>query len=375
MKKWYTTASSIPSALMRELALLSLRGTGAREPLKASLSIMLAILLALTLGLDDIWWAAFSGYMVIHARFEESLRRGVFRIGGTAIGAVLAIYVAATFAGSAVIIILWIFLISLLTIYQALVSRFGYAWLFGGCTHVVVLAFAITTCADISHLVIMRIANVAVGAVACIAVSVLFELVWPSQPNVFFGAVRGLADVPIPGITVVTQREARLLLLRHAFEGALAVALVTSLGYYFKIDSFAQASISIFAVMVMPFTDFSKDRRGAVIRKTIHRAVGCLCGGIVGILMLFVTGHFLPLWWLALPTGVWIGRHVQIGKEGLGYFGAQFCLGYLTAFVHDPNLLENYHAPVERLLGVVTGLFLLGVILFVSRGYRESSAG
>jgi uncharacterized membrane protein YccC len=370
MEEWLSSVSSIPSALKNELALLSLRGPRARESVKASLSVMLAVVLAKAFGLDDIWWAAFSGYMVMRSRFDESFRRGVFRVGGTALGAAIGICIAAAATSNPVILVSSTFLIASLTIYNALVSRYSYAWLLAGITNVMVLAFAALTPTHVSHFALLRIADVAAGTVACLVVSVLFELARPSQPDVFYQSFHSLAGTPGAAIAAATMQTMRRRLLRHACEGALAVVCVASLGCWLKMHSFAQASITIFAVMVVPFSDFAEDRYTAVTQKMIHRVIGCLCGGLVGILMLLLTGKTPALWWLALPVGVWIGQHIQDGEGTIGYFGTQFCLGYLTAFVHDPHVQTSYLPPAERLLGILTGLLFLGVILSVSAWVR-----
>jgi uncharacterized membrane protein YccC len=350
--------------------LLSLRGPRARESIKASLTVMLAVVLAKAFGLDDIWWAAFSGYMVTRSHFDESFRRGVFRVGGTALGAAFGLCIAAVATRHPVILVSSTFPIASLTIYKALVSRYSYAWLFAGITTVMVLAFAVLTPTHIVRFALLRIADVAAGTVACLVVSALFELTRPSPPDVFSQSFHSLAGTPGAAIAAATMPTMRRRLLRHACEGALAVVGVASLGCWLKLHSFAQASITIVAVMVVPFSEFAEDRYTTMTRKMIQRVLGCLCGGLVGILMLLLTGQPPALWWLALPVGVWIGQHIQDGEETIGYFGTQFCLGYLTAFVHDPHVQTSYLPPAERLLGILTGLLFLGVILSGSAWVR-----
>jgi hypothetical protein len=58
-----TAVRPIPGALLRELRTLTLHGPGARGPLKAVLSVLVAVAAATLLQLDDLSWAAFSGYM------------------------------------------------------------------------------------------------------------------------------------------------------------------------------------------------------------------------------------------------------------------------------------------------------------------------
>jgi hypothetical protein len=66
----------IPAGLFRDIRTLRLHGAGAREPLKAVLSVLLAVTLADALELDDLVWAAFSGYMVMRADPRKPLKEG-----------------------------------------------------------------------------------------------------------------------------------------------------------------------------------------------------------------------------------------------------------------------------------------------------------
>src|ERR1700719_2879329 len=73
----------IPGGLFRNIRTLSLHGAGARGPLKAVLSVLMAVTLADALELDDLVWAAFSSYMVMRADPSEATQRGLMRIAGT----------------------------------------------------------------------------------------------------------------------------------------------------------------------------------------------------------------------------------------------------------------------------------------------------
>lgn len=88
----------IPGAFVRELRALTLHGPRAREPLKAVLSVLLAVTVATVLRLDDLSWAAFSGYMVMRADIAESIPRGLMRTAGTIGGAVVSLLLAPTVA-------------------------------------------------------------------------------------------------------------------------------------------------------------------------------------------------------------------------------------------------------------------------------------
>jgi uncharacterized membrane protein YccC len=364
LREWRDGSRRTFTSMRDELANMSLRGARARESLKAALSVVLAIAMARMLGLDDLWWVAFSGFMVIRASFDETLRRGTYRIAGTIVGAILALGITAVMLDHPLLLAIWVFVFSAATLYLSMASRYGYAWLFMGVTHVMVLAFAVITPDSLMGIARLRIADVAIGTLACFIVGALFDLGGARSAS-FGKAWRGLAGTPVVWPTGSPDRSLRRRLVLHAGEAALAMTCAAAFGYLFKMATFTQAAVTVFAVMMIPIADFATNRRGAVRRKLIHRCLGCLLGGFTGIVMLLLTGHVPVLWWLALAVGAWVGKHLQDGDPAIGYIGTQFSVGYLTAFVHDAHLSDSYNAAFIRLAGILTGLAFLATILFI----------
>src|SRR5215813_3138105 len=124
----------IPSALSRELQSLTLHGPRARESLKAVLSVLLAVTAASLLRLDDLSWAAFSGYMVMRADVTETIPRGLMRIAGTVGGALVGLVLAPVVADAPLLLMVGLFAVSWIGIFQAMASRYSYAWVFFGLT-------------------------------------------------------------------------------------------------------------------------------------------------------------------------------------------------------------------------------------------------
>jgi uncharacterized membrane protein YccC len=63
------------------------------DELECVLSVLLAIVFAHAVGAQNVSWAAFSGYMVMRGHVSQSLLRGVLRVGGTTLGAGLALLI------------------------------------------------------------------------------------------------------------------------------------------------------------------------------------------------------------------------------------------------------------------------------------------
>jgi hypothetical protein len=71
---------------------------------------------------------------------------------------------------------------------------------------------------------------------------------------------------------------------------------------------------------------------------------------------------------LALSIGVWIGCHVQTGREGASYVGRQFTIALIMVFVQDHHRSADPVPALMRLSGILTGIVVLaGVILATSR--------
>jgi uncharacterized membrane protein YccC len=63
------------------------------DELECVVSVHLAIAFAHAIKAENVWWAAFSGYMVMRGHIAESVLRGILRIVGTVAGAVLTVWI------------------------------------------------------------------------------------------------------------------------------------------------------------------------------------------------------------------------------------------------------------------------------------------
>jgi uncharacterized membrane protein YccC len=117
----------IPAGLFRDIRTLKLHGEGAREPLKVVLSVLLAVTLADALELDDLAWAAFSGYMVMRSDVSESTQRGLMRILGTLSGAAFGVVLAPAIVDNPMLLVASLLVATWIGIFGSLESRFGYA--------------------------------------------------------------------------------------------------------------------------------------------------------------------------------------------------------------------------------------------------------
>ncbi|KND57684.1 hypothetical protein BSCH_00889c [Candidatus Paraburkholderia schumanniana] len=124
------------AALGRELVAIRPNPARALFATQAMLSVGLAVTLAYAFHLTSIWWAAISGFAVMQSKFSACAQRGVQRVVGTVAGAIIG---AVT---------------SLMVTFEA---------------HRLVSASATASFA------LLRVAEVAVGTFASVAVSALFH--------------------------------------------------------------------------------------------------------------------------------------------------------------------------------------------------------
>jgi uncharacterized membrane protein YccC len=356
----------IPGALVRELRALTLHGPRAREPLKAVLSVLLAVTVATLLRLDDLSWAAFSGYMVMRADIAESIPRGLMRTAGTVGGALVGLLLAPTVADSPVVLMLGLFAVSWIGTFQALTSRFSYAWLFFGLTAGMVMTEALAAPGNVLHFAGTRVAEIVVGTVSCLVVASLFASAGAQAGT---GAPRNPTSIsPFTGIRDAFRgawlRENGPLLV-HSTRAALAVGLLPLVWRWFSIEDFSQTAVTSYVVMIVPAAAVIERRHSTIYERMAHRTLGCLLGGGTAIVCLSVFSNGVWLGILALCAGIWIGYHIQIGNEGIGYLGTQFVLGFLITFIQGPGPVTSILPGLERLLGILIGIAMLCALILV----------
>jgi uncharacterized membrane protein YccC len=347
----------IPAGLFRDIRTLTLHGTDAREPLKTVLSVLLAVTLADALELDDLVWAAFSGYMVMRADASVAIRRGLMRIAGTVSGAALGVVLAPAIADEPALLVAALFVATWIGIFGALKSRHSYAWVFFGITAGLVITEALAAPDDVLYFAATRVAEIAVGTASCILIASLFSANG-TEPH---SGAQTIADAvreasPPPRVLSEVWFDAHWVLLEHATRSALAVALLPLVWRWFEIEDFSQTALTSFVIMFVPDAVIREGRHRAIIERMTHRATGCLLGSAVALASLSALGDTLLPSLLVLSAGVWVGHHVQNGRNGVSYVGTQFVLGLLITLVQGPGPITDITPGLERLVGILIGV-------------------
>ncbi|GAB0115069.1 FUSC family protein [Acidisoma sp. C75] len=353
----------IEGGLWEEAGDLARNREGLREPLKAVCSVLLATYTAAAMHLPDVIWAALSGFLVMRSSLSESLPRALHRVLGTIAGGALGLCLARWAAGDMGVMMLALFVIIWLAVYQGSVSAARYAWLLFGITATLVLIAGFSDPPGAAAFAAVRMAEVAIGALAALLVAALFEA---------FGAPpgQGAAPLPVPGAGLSwrnLQDEAWLArnwpLVIHAAQAGIAICLLPVIWRVFDITDYAQTAITAVIVMIVPLERIAGGAQEAVHERMIQRILGCGLGGLVALIAVVLAGDDRLAWTLCLAGGVWIGFHIQSGRSGLSYLGTQFAFAFLVAFVQGPGPATSLNPLVTRLLGVLIGTAVASLVI------------
>lgn len=371
------------ASLGRELAAWKPSRERATFGAEAMLSVALSVAAANALHLTDTWWAAISGFAVMQTSFAGSVQRAAHRILGTLIGAALGTVVGPLIGDRPWLFVPVLGAIGGVTVYQANGPRAAYAWVLGGVTALMVTyeAHKLASLRSTESFAALRVAEVMVGTLACLLVASVFHF-GPKQyakhrpQSVSSGASAAGESAapcaPVPPLPPETLRPTRMLL---GWQGALAIAILAVLTYVLHVPGFAQAMVTAIAVLILP-AGLSADRtQQPVMEKMVQRVAGCLLAGSLGVALLPLMQGQAILCMLALSAGVWIGCHVQTGREGASYVGRQFTIAFIMVFVQDHHWSADPVPALMRLSGILTGIVVLAaVMLATGRRYLSRSS-
>ncbi|GAB0118272.1 FUSC family protein [Acidisoma sp. 7E03] len=355
---------SLHDGLWIEIEDLARVREGWREPLKAVLSVLLAVFIAMAMHLPDIVWAALSGFLVMRSSMAEAVPRALQRMAGTIAGGLLGLLLARWTAQDVGLLMIALFLLIWVAVYQGSVTGARYAWALFGVTAALVLVAALGSPEGAPAFAAVRAAEVAIGSGAALAIAALFEA---------FGAPPGTAApagaaVPTAVLTLRNLTEEAWLarnwpVIIHATQAALAVSLLPLVWRAFEITNYLQTAITAFIVMIVPLQAIESGGRFAVYERMAHRLTGCLIGGVVALVALHVVADDGLLWTLCLAAGVWAGYHIQCGRGGLSYLGTQFAFAFLVSFVQGSGPSVSIEPPLTRLLGVMIGVGMASLVI------------
>jgi uncharacterized membrane protein YccC len=323
-------------------------------------SVLLAIVFGHIADVENISWAAFSGYMVMRGRVSESMLRGLLRVVGTVAGAFLALAAVPLIASSLVASAVALALVGGVTLYGALTGKRSYAWLFVG------LTFAMILLDKLEHpgLVLEAFASTRIrenlaGTLACVLVSMVSAFTlrrrWPAPPR-----------PPVTGFGWHPESA------RHAGQAAVALAALPFIGAALHVPELSQGAVTIMAVMLIPPSGIGSSALIPAGRRIALRVAGCLCGAALAaafVVLAHPAAHATPVPFTGpvliagTVLGVALGRHIENGVNTIAYAGTQFTLAILVTLVPDSYAHVALEPGIARLIGILVGILLLVPVL------------
>ena len=327
----------IAQDLLAELRTLPVRSEQVRAALGTSLGAVGAVLVALTLQLDEPWWAGITAVSILQGRIAATVRRSVERVAGTVAGA-LAGYALAPLVDWHLLFQIGCAMIVTATVYGQERSRSSYAILLAGVTAILVLFGTLANPSASLHLAVYRTLEVMTGIVVGCLVEYAIgsgagdEPPGAEKPGVFTGPVD--AD-----------------LLAIAVTGGIAVSLIPDIWETLQLPGFSQTPITAFVIVTA-----NRHEPGL---KAFGRILGCLLGGLYGLAVMGAVTDDFVLWLVCLAAGLFVASFVLHGKGDASYVGQQAAIAILLAMVQGTAASTDLLPAVDRLIGIVGGIAVI----------------
>lgn len=329
----------IAADLAVDLRAWSLTGPRARGGLRTASATVLATLVALALHLDDPWWAAITGVVIVQADAAGTLSRSIDRVVGTVIGAAIGFAASATIADH-VLFLSIAAAATAFTLYAQERARHSYAYLLCGITVILVMFGSLTQPDRALSLAVDRALAIIVSVVvACI---VDYALSAPAERHATAAVKPGVWTAPI-------DRE----LAAVAIAGGIAIGLIPLIWETLELPGLGETPITAFVIVMA--------MRQEPGWKALTRATGCLLGAIYGLTaMHFVGGSFVP-WVIMLFVGVYLAAHIHHGGGDGSYVGMQAAIAIVMAMVQGEGPSADILPAINRLTGVFGGILVVSL--------------
>lgn len=314
----------------------------ARQGLITAASVVLALLMAAALGLEGLWWAAISAWVVSNPDFTALWRKAGMRLAGTAVGLSVGYVLAVTLEGIPLFQALALFIICGVGSYLRFSSRYGYAWFYGTITLMLMLAVSIVETGALFSFAENRFLEIACGVVASAVVH---------------GAAQPSGDQTARGASAPPAHPADLDLVHIGLVAGFSTVAMVALWSCFDLPSLPQAIGSSLAVLDRDF--------GAIRVRGRQRVLGCILGALAGLGALLLQLDNLLLYLTVLAGGIFYFSRLHTGKGPQSYIGTQGGIAFITALVTDGGPPAALLPMVERLAGIFIGVALMLVASLV----------
>ena len=263
-------------------------------------------------------------------------------------GAAFALALAPWLADDSVALSLVLFAVSTLGVLGLQLSSHGYAWLLGAITADMVLLAELADPLSALSVACNRTVEVTIGTAA----AVLVALAIAADPEPAAG------QSPAPGWSDLLG--AQWPTMQHALRAGLGVMIVPLVWNWLDLPSLSQTAVTVAAVMALPaLSNDDATNQRKITERAMHRLLGCLLGGIVGLGCLALSIDAVIPWLAILTAGIWLAAHVQGSQRGIGYVGTQAAVVFITMLVQGPGPPDSIRQGIDRFAGIMGGLLIL----------------
>jgi uncharacterized membrane protein YccC len=329
----------------------------ARMGLISALGVVLAVLAAIRLGLEDPWWAAISAWIVSnpdrHALLDKALQRAAGTLAGVSAG-----YVAAgAAAGLPVMQAILLFAVGALGTWKRFAApRWNYAWFYAAVTAAVVLVQSLAASGDLYAFAHWRAYEILCGVAAATLVDAILG----------GGGPQGATSPPAPAVAAAGPGPE---IARVALVGGSLLVLVPLLWSLFDLPAVTQIAVSALVVL-------DRDAGGMGLRGS-QRLLGCLAGGAYGLAALGGGLDVFPVWLAALGGGGLLFSTLHHGGGPKAYVGTQGGVAVIMTLVTGSGPPDSLLPVLDRLAGITLGVGLLVLLsrMFTPRPPVGAAAG
>lgn len=317
----------------------------ARHGLTAAAGVVGAVLAALLMGLPDPWWAAISAWVLAGPDRHQMLVKAGQRVIGTVLGLVVGLLAAGLSRDQPVLLLLFLFCIGAVGTYARQMAGAPYAWVLGAITATIVVVQAAASPAGLFEFALNRTAEILTGVASA---SLAALLILPAASG-------AAAATPAPP----TPEQLRVMTLVGGLVGVVVLLLWSA----FDLPQPLQMAISALVVL---------DRDlGTLSHRGRQRALGCLLGGVYGLVAITLSDGSLVLWLGMLGIGIFLFSVLHQGGGPSAYVGTQGGLGVIVSLVVGAAPPASIIPAAERLTGVALGVATLVLVsVLVTRALR-----
>ena len=322
-----------------EIRAISFSDATAGLAFRAALAGVLAILVAMAINLDNPYWAGITAFGMLQQDVAATLSRSVDRVLGTITGAALGYVAAATVSDHIIFSAICVMVVSFTLYAQARVDH-SYAMLLVGVTCLLVMFGSLSTPGAALTLAVYRGLEIIVGSIAASLVDMLMapsrssSKKNPSKPGIFSKPV----DVDQLVISI---------------SAGLAIASVPSVWNGLELPGLGQTPITAFVIMLA----IQRDPHWTALT----RVLGCLLGGVYGLLCLSIIEDSLFLLVGLLFLGLYLSGHILHRQGDASYVGHQAGVAIIVATVEGTAPSADILPAIDRLVGILGGILLVAV--------------